>query len=153
MKKIFYVLLVAFLLIQVFQIDKTLKPVDKGMDFLIIKNTPEPIASTIKNACYDCHSNETKYPWYSYVQPFGWFLNSHIEEGRRKLNFSTFSTYDLKRQAHKMEESVEMVEKGYMPLDSYTMIHGDAKLSPQQRKDLAEYFKMIQTEYQQAIQH
>ena len=153
MKKIFYVLLVAFPLIQVFQIDKTLKPVDKGMDFLIIKNTPEPIASTIKNACYDCHSNETKYPWYSYVQPFGWFLNSHIEEGRRKLNFSTFSTYDLKRQAHKMEESVEMVEKGYMPLDSYTMIHGDAKLSPQQRKDLAEYFKMIQTEYQQAIQH
>lgn len=146
MKKVFAILFVIFVLIQFFQIDKTNPPVNKGMDFLTIKNTPESTATLIRNSCYDCHSNETTYPWYSYVQPLGWFLNNHIKDGRKHLNFSTFATYEAKRQAHKMEESAEMIEKNEMPMESYIMIHSDAKLSAEQQKTMIDYFKSIQAE-------
>ncbi len=93
MKKLFFLLVVAFALLQFFQIDKTNPPVDKNMDFLTIKKTPEDVAQLIKTSCYDCHSNESVYPWYTNIQPFGWFIKDHIEEGRKELNFSTFATY------------------------------------------------------------
>ncbi len=146
MKKIFYVLVVAFILLQFFQIDKTNEPVNKGMDFLIIKNTPQPMAKQIRASCYDCHSNETQYPWYSYIQPFGWFLKDHIEEGRKKLNFSTFATYENKRQAHKLYEAGDLVAHGAMPLESYLLIHTNAKLSDAQKTEMAQYFKDVESE-------
>lgn len=150
MKKILIFLLAVFVLIQFFQIDKTNPTTNNGMDFLRIKNTPEPIAKIIKNSCYDCHSNETKYPSYSYMQPAGWLLKNHIEEGRKKLNFSTFATYDVKRQVHKLDEAAEYVEQKKMPLESYTLIHTDAKLSNDERKQLVDYFRMVQKKIQQA---
>lgn len=146
MKKILVILLIAVVLIQFFPIDKTNPPVNKGMDFLTVKQTPEPTATVIRNSCYDCHSNETTYPWYSNFQPSGWFLRSHIEEGRRKLNFSTYSTYEPDRQAHKMEEAAEYVEKGEMPLESYVVGHPEAKLTDEQRASLVHYFKKIEAE-------
>lgn len=97
MKKISVILLVAFILIQFFPIDKNNPAPTPQMDFLTIKNTPETTANLIRNGCYDCHSNETKYLWYSNVQPIAWFLQDHIEEGRKELNFSTFATYEPKR--------------------------------------------------------
>lgn len=146
MKKIAIVLFVVFILIQFFQIDKTNPPVNKGMDFLTIKNTPETLAAQIRSSCYDCHSNETKYPWYSYIQPFGWFLKNHIEEGRKELNFSTFATYEPKRQAHKLDEASEMVEHSEMPLESYLLIHGEAKLTDDQKTEMINYFRKIEEE-------
>jgi len=146
MKKIAIVLFVVFILIQFFQIDKTNPPVNKGMDFLTIKNTPETLAAQIRSSCYDCHSNETKYPWYSYIQPFGWFLKDHIEEGRKELNFSTFATYEPKRQAHKLDEASEMVEHSEMPLESYLLIHGEAKLTNAQKTEMINYFRKIEEE-------
>lgn len=143
MKKAFYLLVLIFLFLQFFQIDKVNPPVNNQIDFLHLNKTPDTIATVIRNSCYDCHSNETTYPWYSYVQPAGWFLESHIKEGRRKLNFSMYGLYDEKRKQHKIEEAVEMVEKEKMPLDSYTMIHGNAQLTPEQRKALVEYFKYL----------
>jgi len=150
MKKILIVLLVAFILIQFFPIDKNNPATNQGMDFIKIKNTPEPIANIIRNSCYDCHSNETTYPFYSNIQPFGWFLKGHIDEGRKELNFSTFATYEPKRQAHKLEEAAEYVEQKKMPLESYTLGHPDAKLTDEQRKQLADYFKKIQKQILQA---
>jgi hypothetical protein len=149
MKKILIVLLVAFILIQFFPIDKTNPPVNKGMDFIKIKNTPEPIANLIRSSCYDCHSNESVYPAYSYIQPAGWLLKNHIDEGRIELNFSTFATYDSKRQIHKLDEIAEQLEQKKMPLESYTLVHSDAKLSDEQRKQLASYFRMIQKQTQE----
>ncbi len=143
MKKILIVLLVAFILIQFFRIDKTNPAVNQGMDFLTIKNTPENIATNIRNSCYDCHSNETKYPWYSNIQPVAWFLKDHIDEGRKELNFSTFATYEPKRQAHKLDEAAEMIEKGEMPLESYLLGHPEAKLTDAQKSELIAYFKKI----------
>jgi len=150
MKKVLIVLLVAFIMIQFFQIDKVNPATNDGMDFIKIKNTPEPIANIIRNSCYDCHSNETKYPAYSYIQPAGWLLKSHIDEARLELNFSTFATYDSKRQIHKLEEASEYVEQKKMPLESYTLGHPDAKLTDEQRKQLVDYFRMVQKQIQQA---
>ena len=146
MKKILIVLLVAFIIIQFFPIDKTNPATNDGMDFLKIKNTPEPIANIIKNSCYDCHSNETEYPFYSNIQPVAWLLKNHIDEGRIELNFSTFATYEPKRQAHKLEEATEYVEQKKMPLESYILGHQDAKLTDEQRKQLADYFRKVQKE-------
>ena len=146
MKKILIVLLVAFIIIQFFPIDKTNPTTNTGMDFLKIKNTPEPIAKIIRNSCYDCHSNETIYPSYSYIQPAGWLLKNHVDEARLELNFSTFATYDSKRQIHKLDEAAEYVEQKKMPLESYTLGHPDAKLTDAQRKELVDYFRMMQKE-------
>ncbi|MPS72130.1 MAG: cytochrome C [Chryseobacterium sp.] len=146
MKKILIILLAAFIFIQFFPIDKTNPVTNDGMDFLKIKRTPEPIAKIIQNSCYDCHSNETKYPFYSNIQPFAWLLKNHIDEGRKELNFSTFATYEPKRQAHKLDEATEYVEQKKMPLESYLLGHPDAKLSDEQRKELIQYFRKIQKE-------
>ena len=149
MKKVLIVLLVAFIMIQFFQIDKMNPATNEGMDFIKIKKTPEPIAKIIRNSCYDCHSNETKYPAYSYIQPAGWPLKSHIDEARLELNFSTFATYDAKRQAHKMEEAADYVEKKIMPLESYLILHPEAKLTDEERQQLADYFRKIQQQIKQ----
>ena len=150
MKKILIILLMVFIIIQFFPINKSNPITNEGMDFLKIKNTPEPIAKLIRNSCYDCHSNETKYPFYSNIQPVAWLLKNHIDEGRKELNFSTFATYEPKRQAHKLEEAAEYVEQKNMPLESYTLGHSDAKLSDEQRKQLVDYFRMVQKQIQQA---
>ncbi|MDO5615048.1 MAG: heme-binding domain-containing protein [Cruoricaptor ignavus] len=146
MKKVLVLLVFVFIMLQFFQIDKTNPPVNKGVDFLSVKNPPENIATNIRNACYDCHSNETKYPWYSTVQPVAWLLKNHIDEGRRELNFSTFATYEPKRQARKLEESAEMIENGKMPMDSYLITHADARLSDAQKAELVNYFKEMSRE-------
>ena len=145
MKKILIALLVVLVVLQFFQIDKTNPAVDVSKDFLKTQNTPEEIASIIKTSCYDCHSNESKYPWYSNVQPAGWFLKDHIDEGRRELNFSTFTDYELKRQDHKLEECIEYIEKDEMPLGSYTLIHREAALTEAKKNILIDYFKSVRT--------
>lgn len=143
MKKIIVIVLVAFIMIQFFPIDKTNPPATPGMDFLRIKDTPPEIAKIISTSCYDCHSNETKYPWYSSIAPSSWFLKNHVVEGRKHLNFSTFAVYEPKRQAHKLEECIEMIEKKEMPLESYYIGHQDAKLTDQQRLELVTYLKKV----------
>lgn len=146
MKKISVILLVAFILIQFFPIDKNNPAPTPQMDFLTIKNTPESTANLIRNGCYDCHSNETKYLWYSNVQPIAWFLQDHIEEGRKELNFSTFATYEPKRQAHKLAEAIEQIEKGEMPLDSYIIAHSEAKFSEAQKQEVIQYLQLVESD-------
>lgn len=151
MKKILIVLLVAFIIIQFFPIDKTNPPPTPGMDFLRVKDTPPEIAKLIRTSCYDCHSNETEYPWYSSISPFSWILKDHIDEGRSHLNFSTFVMYEPKRQAHKLQECIEMIEKEEMPLESYFVGHQDAKLTNEQRQELIKYFKKIKEQTEQTM--
>ena len=143
MRKILIIIIVGIILIQFFPIDKSNPPADPKMDFLQIKKTPEKTANLIKNSCYDCHSNQSKYPWYSNIQPVAWFLEDHIKEGRKKLNFSTFATYDKKRQVKKLNEAAEQLEKNEMPLDSYVILHSEAKLSASDKKIMIAYFKLM----------
>lgn len=146
MKKILIVIIVAFVLIQFFPIDKNNPTATPKMDFLQIKETPEKTATLIRNSCYDCHSNESKYPWYSNIQPAAWFLKDHIIEARKELNFSTFATYDKKRQVKKLKEAVEQLEKNEMPLDSYVILHPVAKLSAADKKIMIDYFKLMEND-------
>lgn len=151
MKKIIVVLLVAFVIIQFFPVDKTNPAPTPGMDFLKIKDTPEKTAKIIRTSCYDCHSNETTYPWYSNISPASWWVKNHINEGRKHLNFSTFAVYEPKRQIHKLEECIEMVEKKEMPLESYYIGHQDAKLSDEQRVELVQYFKRVKEDTERKV--
>ena len=110
----------------------------------VIPNPPDDLMATsqinaevgmlLKTACYDCHSNETRYPWYSFVSPFSWYFYKHIEEGRAELNFSDWSSLPLRTQLRKLRDIGKAVEKGTMPLESYTIIHRDAQLTPEQIK-------------------
>lgn len=104
---------------------------------------PSDVAEILKVACNDCHSNMTVYPWYSNIQPLGWWLNSHIEDGKRHLNFSEFTTRRVAIQNHKFEEVIEEVKEGEMPLESYTAmgLHSEANLSDEQRETLINWAK------------
>jgi heme-binding protein len=111
---------------------------------------PDSVRRLVNQACYDCHSNNTRYPWYAEIQPVGWWLADHVKEGKGELNFSEFGTYSAKRQAHKLNKASEELDEGTMPLKSYTWIHRDARLTPAQRTLLEDWFdatgRLIQPE-------
>ena len=112
-------------------------------DFFEHYLAPEDIKSMIKNSCYDCHSQETNNPWYNKVAPVKFWITNHIKAGRGKLDFSNWGTYTKKRQDHKIEESIDMISKGWMPLGSYAMMHKEAKLTDEDRKRLIEFFERL----------
>lgn len=144
LKKIGLVILAIVVILQFFGIDKENPPIVAEKDFIIRTTPPETIKTILKNACYDCHSNETKYPWYSGITPIDWWLKDHIDEGREELNFSEWADYSVKKQIHKMEECWEMIEEDEMPLSSYTITHREADLSEDQKKLLIEWFKDLE---------
>lgn len=102
-------------------------------------SVPSDVDQMLKTSCYDCHSNNTQYPWYASIQPVGWWLRDHINDGKKELNFDEFGSYALRRQYHKLEELGDEVEHEEMPLSSYTLIHTNAKLSAEQRRMLVNW--------------
>lgn len=130
-KYLLLILLILFIAIQFFGIKKSVPEYDESGDFLSEFNPPSDVETIFRSACYDCHSYETTYPWYSNVQPFGWWLQGHIDEGRDEMNLSLWNQYSRKDADHLLEEMVEMVEDEEMPLPSYTWIHSDARLTDQ----------------------
>lgn len=139
-KWIFIILLVLLVLVQFIRIDKTHPEIDKNNDFINIKNPPPEIAQMIKTSCYDCHSYESKYPWYAEVAPVSWYLKNHINEARERVNFSNWADYTKEKAARKLNACAEDVEEEEMPLSSYTLIHGEASLNKEQIKQLGNWF-------------
>lgn len=140
-KKILIGIAALLIIIQFFRIDKTNPPIIQENDFITISNPPANVAKIIKTSCYDCHSNETKYPWYTNFAPLSWWIKHHINEGREELNFSVWGTYKEKRKKHKIEECVELVDEDEMPLSSYLITHEEAKLTADEKGYLLEWFK------------
>ncbi|WP_347158169.1 heme-binding domain-containing protein [Pontibacter chitinilyticus] len=134
-------ILVLLVLIQFFRIDKTNPPIVEAKEFATIANPPQDVALILHESCYDCHSNTTTYPWYSNVAPASWFLKHHINDGRRHLNFSEWGSYTAKKADHKLEECIEMVEEGEMPLTSYTLMHPEGKLTKVEQQKLLDWIK------------
>ena len=132
-------------LIQFFRIDKTNPPVKQELDFVTVNKPLGGVAQILKTSCYDCHSNETAYPWYTNIAPVSWWIKNHINEGRHHLNFSEWRAYSSKKADHKLEECVENVHAGEMPLFSYTLIHRNAALSEEQQHALTVYFNSLRT--------
>ena len=139
LKKILLVLLVALVIIQFFRPTKNIAVAASPNDITTKYAVPKDVQAILATSCYDCHSNTTKYPWYNTIQPVAWWLDDHIKEGKKELNFSEFATYRIGRQYKKLEEINEQVKEGEMPLESYTLIHGDAKLTEQQKLTLASW--------------
>lgn len=104
--------------------------VPEGPQSLVVKEqVPPAVRATLQRACYDCHSNQTKYPWYAWVQPVAWWLNRHVVEGKADLNFSEFGAYEAKRAARKLQAISDAVQDKNMPLPSYLWVHSEAKLT------------------------
>ncbi len=136
LKKIFYVLIAALVIIQFFRPEKNISAGPYSNDISTKFAVNDNVASILKEACYDCHSNNTAYPWYANVQPVAWWLADHVTEGKKELNFSEFATYTAKRQRKKFNEIMDEVKEGKMPLKSYTLIHTNAKLTEEQKNAL-----------------
>jgi hypothetical protein len=99
-------------------------------------SAPANVRALLKKSCFDCHSNNSNYPWYSNIQPAGWWLSSHIENGKSELNFNELSKYSLRRQKSKLRAIAESIEDGSMPLPSYLWIHRTANLSEPEKQIL-----------------
>ena len=98
-------------------------------DITKVFTVPENVQAALKTSCYDCHSNNTRYPWYSFIQPGAWWMASHIKHGKADLNFSEFGNYTKRKQQNKLRFIVKSIEDKTMPLPSYTLIHTNTKLS------------------------
>lgn len=127
---------VAVLLVgsQLFPVDTANPPADGPMAM------PEgEVGQLLRDACMDCHSNETVWPWYAHVTPVKFLLASHVKEGRRKLNFSTWAQRTPDRQARKLGEVADLVREGEMPEGTYTWMHPEARLTDAQRQVIVEW--------------
>jgi hypothetical protein len=118
---------------------KTNPPFDQSRTLASQTNMPPDVAGIFKRSCYDCHSNETTWPWYSNVAPASWFLIDHVNHGREHMNFSDWARYNPKEAEELLEEMCEEVEKGAMPLSSYLILHPDAKLSDQDKQMICDW--------------
>ena len=102
-------------------------------------STPPAVKVVLRRACYDCHSNETVWPWYSRIAPVSWLIARDVQEGRAELNFSTWNQYSTQAQVKKLQESWEEVDGGEMPPWSYLPVHRDARLSAEDRAQLRQW--------------
>jgi hypothetical protein len=141
-KKISLGLLILIVLVKFIPMEKNESGPTK-FDISKSYNVPDNVSMILKGACDDCHTNTTAYPWYSKIQPVGFWLNHHVEEGKEHLNFSEFTKIPLRVQNHKFEEVVEMVESKEMPLESYTYLglHPEANLTGDERQVLVDWAK------------
>jgi hypothetical protein len=136
--------LVALIGIQFFPTDRNESYSTTETDFMVVNDVPVEIQQQLQTSCYDCHSNNTSYPWYNQIQPAAWYLEDHIKEGKAELNFNEWGTYSDRRKNSKLRSIVKQIQSGEMPMESYTLIHGDAVLSKAQQTDVIEYLVKLQ---------
>lgn len=136
---ILLLVLVAVSAIQFIQPDRNADLEEPGNDLLTVLTVPDSVAALLKNSCYDCHSGNTVYPWYSRISPLSWFLQGHINRGKEELNFSAFGQLEKRKQIGSLSEICEVLESGAMPLKSYLLIHRDARLDPIQIASLCDW--------------
>ena len=133
-KQVLVVFIVVLVLVQFIKVDKN-ESTDLSYDISTSYPVSNDLSQLLKVSCYDCHSNNTTYPWYSEIQPVAWWLDHHVQDGKKHLNFSEFTKTKIAVQNHKFEEIIEMVEDKEMPLPSYTYLglHPQANLTDNQR--------------------
>ena len=141
-KLIIIIPIIIIALIQFIRIDTNNPEINVENDFLNITDAPIEIANILKNSCYDCHSNQTNYPWYSKIAPVSWMLKNHIKEGREHLNFSKWGDYSIDKQISLKGECIEEIQDNEMPLKSYTLIHTKSKLSSDSKQILVNWLNL-----------
>ena len=128
-----------FALLQLANPDRTNPPVVPGHDLFSVSPPPAKVATLLRTACFDCHSQETRWPWYSRVAPMAWLVANDVKDGRAKLNFSDWPVTDPAKAARKFGNISDVVDSAEMPPKKYTLIHGDAELSDDQRKAIVDW--------------
>ncbi len=138
-KKIAIALVVMGIAIQFVRPKKNVQYGIPKTDIANVFAMPVNISGMLRNSCYDCHSNNTHYPWYSMLQPAAWYMSYHIRNGKKDLNFNEFENYSLRKQQSKLRAIANSMEERSMPINSYLWIHKDARLSKEQRAALADW--------------
>ena len=151
LKKILVFLFIVLVISQFFGPEKNEGNLDSVNIFIAETNPPENVLEILKTSCFDCHSSKTNYPWYNNITPVNYWLASHVKDGKKHLDFSNWSSYSLKRKEHKMDELYEEVEKGEMPLNSYTWTHSEANLTQSQIDAIVAWGKKVQADYKQQM--
>jgi hypothetical protein len=136
-KRIGLGLIAVLVVLQFFRPERNREPMDPDRDLISTASPPDQVADLIRNACYDCHSNQTNYPWYSKVSPVSWYLHQHIRKGREQVNFSEYGSLGKADKIRLLDEFYEVLERGDMPLRSYTLIHREGRLSTDEIKALS----------------
>ncbi|WP_455169973.1 heme-binding domain-containing protein [Aegicerativicinus sediminis] len=148
LKKILLVLLVIFVVAQFFGPEKNQGDIQSVEPFLNETKPNAEVTAILKETCFDCHSSFTRYPWYDKITPVNYWLAEHVEDGKKHLDFSQWSTYEAKKKDHKLEELIEMVEEKEMPLPSYTWTHKEANLSDDQIEAVISWAKNVRSNIQ-----
>ena len=143
-KRISLVLAGIFVVVQFFRPPKNASEGLSPADISAKLEIPREVQTILRSSCYDCHSNNTHYPWYAEIQPVGWFLSNDIQDGKRQLNFSEYGGYIVRRQYIKLNDIIEQITEEKKPLPSYLLIHRDARLSPSQRTLVIEWAKAME---------
>lgn len=140
-KKMLVLLVLVAVAIQFIRPNRSNPKVNPTEELIAVANPPAEVQSILKKACYDCHSNETVWPWYTNITPVNWFVANHVKEGREKLNFSTFGSLSPADRSEALGEAAETIQEGEMPLESYTLLHPEAKLNAAQRQTLLNWLQ------------
>lgn len=133
------ILLGVFIVAQFFRPEKNLAEIPAEDDLFMMTDVPAEVAALLKNSCYDCHSDNTRYPWYSNISPVSWYLSKHVELGKEALNFSEFGSLEKRKKISKLSSICEVVESGSMPLVSFTIIHRDANLDENEQELICDW--------------
>jgi hypothetical protein len=142
-KKIVLALALVFVILQFFRPEKNIGN-SSTHNIALNFNVPPGVQTILQRSCYNCHSNNTVYPWYAEIQPAGWFLAKHIRDGKRGLNFDEYTSYRLMKQYRRFKDIIDQVGSDEMPLPSYLLIHRDAKLSSTQKDELIRWCTAMQ---------
>ena len=132
-KKIVWAIVIGFVAIQFVQPARNSTGQAFAIDISKLVFVPDSVQIILKKACYDCHSNNTNYPFYAYIQPIGWLLNNHIQDGKKQLNFSDFGSMPKRRQESKLKSIANQIKDETMPLPAYIILHKNAILTKKDR--------------------
>lgn len=150
-KKVLLLVSLIFIGMQFYRPEKNISKTYSTSIFEKETNPPTPILATLQSKCYDCHSNNTEYPWYNNIAPVSYWIDAHVVDGKKHLNFSNWEQYSTKKKDHKIEELVEEVQEGEMPLKEYAWTHGS--LTEDEKNGLIAWAERNRVIYQYALKY
>lgn len=153
MKKVWIIfgsLVLVFIIMQFFRPEKNDNLTNPQNDIVFVLDVPAPVKKKLADACYDCHSNRTVYPFYSNFAPVSWMLANHIKEGKEHLNFSEWAGYERKEQIKLLTAICEEITSGEMPMKGYVFMHSRAIIN---EKELEEICKWTETASEQVLEN
>ncbi|MCK5782096.1 MAG: heme-binding domain-containing protein [Flavobacteriales bacterium] len=146
LKYIFFFFLALFLVIQLKVPEKNQGDLDVVTSFVNNVDTPNNVKAMLTNACYDCHSNNTKYPWYADVAPISWYVAGHVEDGKKRLNFTEWQNYSKDEKQKKLEKISNLIKRRWMPMHEYLGQHPEALMSNDEIAIYSEWFSKVETQ-------